>query len=117
MILVVKPQTPEDALHHLIKDIEATGLHTHLSRGEEVTIIGLIGDKTKIDLTAIESNPIVDKIDPGHGKLQTCQQKVSSTANRICCRKTPKSVQTTSRSCPVLVPWNPKNNCLRSPEP
>lgn len=31
MILVVKPQTPEDALHHLIKDIEATGLHTHLS--------------------------------------------------------------------------------------
>ena len=32
MILVVKPQTPEDALHHLIKDIEATGLHTHLSR-------------------------------------------------------------------------------------
>ena len=90
MILVVKPQTPEDALHHLIKDIEATGLHTHLSRGEEVTIIGLIGDKTKIDLTAIESNPIVDKMIP---------------------------VQTTSRSCPVLVPWNPKNNCLRSPEP
>ena len=64
MILVVKPQTPEDALHHLIKDIEATGLHTHLSRGEEVTIIGLIGDKTKIDLTAIESNPIVDKMIP-----------------------------------------------------
>ena len=64
MILVVKPQTPEDALHHLIKDIETTGLHTHLSRGEEVTIIGLIGDKTKIDLTAIESNPIVDKMIP-----------------------------------------------------
>ncbi len=64
MILVVKPQTPEDALHAFIKDIEATGLHTHLSRGEEVTIIGLIGDKTKIDLTAIESNPIVDKMIP-----------------------------------------------------
>ena len=64
MILVVKPQTPEDALHHLIKDIEATGLHTHLSRGEEVTIIGLIGDKSKINLTAIESNPIVDKMIP-----------------------------------------------------
>lgn len=64
MILVVKPQTPEDALHHLIKDIDATGLHTHLSRGEEVTIIGLIGDKSKINLTAIESNPIVDKMIP-----------------------------------------------------
>ncbi len=64
MILVVKPQTSEDALHHFIKDIEATGLHTHLSRGEEVTIVGLIGDKTKIDLTAIESNPIVDKMIP-----------------------------------------------------
>ena len=113
MILVVKPQTPEDALHHLIKDIEATGLHTHLSRGEEVTIIGLIGDKTKIDLTAIESNPIVDKMIPVTESYKLAN--IHSQPNLL--SKTPKSVQTTSRSCPVLVPWNPKNNCLRSPEP
>ena len=74
-------------MHHLIKDIEATGLHTHLSRGEEVTIIGPTGDKTKIDLTAIEVQPDRRQDDPGHGKLQTCQQKVSSTANRICCQR------------------------------
>ena len=33
MILVVKPQTPEDTLHRFIQDIESTGLQTHLSRG------------------------------------------------------------------------------------
>ena len=28
MILVVKPQTPEDTLHRFIQDIESTGLQT-----------------------------------------------------------------------------------------
>ena len=64
MILVIKPQTTEAALEHMIQEIEHTGLHTHLSKGEEVTIVGLVGDKTKIDLTAIEANPIVEKIIP-----------------------------------------------------
>ena len=64
MILVIKPQTTESALEHMIQEIEHTGLHTHLSKGEEVTIVGLVGDKTKIDLTAIEANPIVEKIIP-----------------------------------------------------
>ena len=116
MILVVKPQTPEDALHHLIKDIEATGLHTHLSRGEEVTIIGLIGDKSKINLTAIESNPIVDKMIPVTESYKLANKKFHPQPTEFAVKDT-KSVQTTLRSCPVLVPWNPKNNCLRSPEP
>ena len=64
MILVIKSQTTESALEHMIQEIEHTGLHTHLSKGEEVTIVGLVGDKTKIDLTAIEANPIVEKIIP-----------------------------------------------------
>lgn len=64
MILVMKPQATEAQLNNLIKDIESVGLHTHISKGEEVTIVGLVGDKTKIDLTSIEANLAVDKVIP-----------------------------------------------------
>ncbi len=61
MILVMKAHTSDAALKSLINEIENAGLRTHVSQGEEVTIVGLIGDKTKIDLTSIEANPNVDK--------------------------------------------------------
>jgi 3-deoxy-7-phosphoheptulonate synthase len=64
MILVMKPHITEEALNRVVREIEATGLHTHVSRGEEVTIVGLIGDKTRIDLTLIEADPSVDKVLP-----------------------------------------------------
>ena len=62
MILVMKPQVSEDSLNSLVGEIEKAGLNTHISKGEEVTIVGLVGDKTKIDLTAIEAHPAVDKV-------------------------------------------------------
>ena len=64
MILVMKAHTSDAALKSLINEIENAGLRTHVSQGEEVTIVGLIGDKTKIDLTSIEANPNVDKLIP-----------------------------------------------------
>lgn len=64
MILVMKSQATASEISKVISDIESKGLHTHLSKGEEVTIIGLVGDKTKIDLTSIEANPAVEKIIP-----------------------------------------------------
>lgn len=60
----MKPQIKEEDVQCLVKNIEKTGLHTHVSKGDEVTIIGLIGDKTKIDITWIEAHPLVDKILP-----------------------------------------------------
>ncbi|MDD6193752.1 MAG: 3-deoxy-7-phosphoheptulonate synthase [Lachnospiraceae bacterium] len=64
MILVMKPQISEDSLNNLVGEIEKAGLKTHISKGEEVTIVGLVGDKTKIDLTTIEAHPAVDKVIP-----------------------------------------------------
>lgn len=45
MIVVMKPGSTKENLEAVIKKIEAAGLRTHLSKGEEVTIVGVIGDK------------------------------------------------------------------------
>lgn len=45
MIVVMKPGSTQDNLAAVVNKIEAAGLRTHLSKGEEVTIVGVIGDK------------------------------------------------------------------------
>ena len=48
MIVVMKPKATKENIGKVIARIEAAGLKTHLSKGEEVTIVGVIGDKSKI---------------------------------------------------------------------
>ena len=49
MIIIVKPDAKEERIHDLVKWIEAQGLRTHLSKGDYTTIIGVIGDISKLD--------------------------------------------------------------------
>lgn len=64
MIIVMKPMASENSIKHVIKIIETSGLQAHLSRGNEVTIIGVVGDKTKLVNQSLELAPEVDKIVP-----------------------------------------------------
>ena len=64
MIIVMKPEASKKEIENIISIIEGKGLKTHLSSGEEVTIIGVVGDKTKLDTCAIEANIAVEKVVP-----------------------------------------------------
>ena len=59
MIAVIKYGTPQDKIQHLTKWIENQGLGTHVSNGDMQTIIGLIGDTSKIDMELLGSLDIV----------------------------------------------------------
>ncbi|SDP78894.1 3-deoxy-7-phosphoheptulonate synthase [Selenomonas ruminantium] len=48
MIIVMSPNATKENLEKVVKKVEAAGLRTHISEGEEVTIVGVIGDKKKI---------------------------------------------------------------------
>jgi len=61
MIVVMKPGASKENLAAVIKKIEAAGLRTHLSKGEEVTIVGVIGDKKIIANLELQMLPGVDK--------------------------------------------------------
>ncbi|MCL1881951.1 MAG: 3-deoxy-7-phosphoheptulonate synthase [Oscillospiraceae bacterium] len=62
MITVIKPGATEPQIQNLITWFEARGLKTNISEGEEQTIIGLIGDVTKVDIDLVEGLEIVDSV-------------------------------------------------------
>lgn len=62
MIVVMKPRADKQAVQQVIQVIEANGMAAHLSAGKEVTIIGVVGDKTKLDKRHLQAVPGVDKI-------------------------------------------------------
>ncbi|MGN1168459.1 MAG: 3-deoxy-7-phosphoheptulonate synthase [Lachnospiraceae bacterium] len=62
MIIVLKPRTKQQEIDRVINMIKSKGLDTHIVEGAEMTIIGCIGDTTKIDAKLFEVNPSVDKV-------------------------------------------------------
>ena len=62
MIIIMKPNAEEKAVETVTHLIETKGLQAHLSKGTEVTIIGVVGDKTKLEGTNMELLEGVDKI-------------------------------------------------------
>lgn len=64
MIIVMKPNASEASIKNIVDMITAQGLEAHLSTGKEVTIIGVVGDKSKIVEQNLEIAPGVEKIVP-----------------------------------------------------
>ncbi len=64
MIIVMKPQAKESSIRHILDIIKEAGLDVHLSAGKEVTIIGVVGDKTKLLNKNLEIAEDVEKIVP-----------------------------------------------------
>ena len=64
MIIITRPDITDDELDHLRERIEAAGLHTHLSRGEHRTIVGCIGDESKLAELPLRSIPGVESVMP-----------------------------------------------------
>lgn len=64
MIVIMKPAASEENIKNVAAQIEGRGLTVHLSHGTEVTIIGVVGDKTKLNGINLEIADGVDKIVP-----------------------------------------------------
>ncbi|SFA75752.1 3-deoxy-D-arabinoheptulosonate-7-phosphate synthase [Acetitomaculum ruminis DSM 5522] len=62
MIIVMRPGAKQSSIDAVIKEIKSNGLDVHLSKGKEVTIIGVVGDKTKLASVNLMSSGDVEKI-------------------------------------------------------
>lgn len=62
MIIVMKPNAKEESIRRILTIIEHNGLEAHISAGKEVTIIGVIGEKSRLADQNLEIFEDVDKI-------------------------------------------------------
>ena len=62
MIIVLKPRSTHEDLIRVEQQVKRRGLDTHIVEGSGMTIIGCIGDTTRIDSKLFEVNPFVDKV-------------------------------------------------------
>lgn len=62
MILVLKKNPDKEKVQQLLKSFEEQGFSTNLSEGVEHTIVGLIGDTTKLDEDVLSTISLVDSV-------------------------------------------------------
>ena len=62
MIIVVKNSCEQAQLDNLLEWVKELGLEVHTSRGETSTVLGLVGDTTRVDMDLIASLDIVEKV-------------------------------------------------------
>lgn len=62
MIIVLKPSASKEEIDHIVGMIEKAGLRTNISMGETQSIIGVIGDKSRLADTPLASLASVETI-------------------------------------------------------
>ena len=62
MVVILKPKTSNEAIKKLTGELESLGVTVNPVTGTEMSILGLVGDTTKIDPSYIEANPNVERV-------------------------------------------------------
>lgn len=62
MIIIMKPNASQEAIAKITRTIQDNDLQVHLSKGHQVTIIGVVGDKSRLQGKNLEIADGVDKI-------------------------------------------------------
>ncbi|MPQ43168.1 3-deoxy-7-phosphoheptulonate synthase [Clostridium tarantellae] len=62
MIVILKPRTKEEEIKKLMNKIKGLGVGAHIVNGAEMSIIGLVGDTSKVDPSKLEANKNVEKV-------------------------------------------------------
>jgi len=62
MIIVVKNSCEQSQFDNLVDWIKELGLDVHTSRGETSTVLGLVGDTSKVDIDLISSLDMVEQV-------------------------------------------------------
>ena len=62
MIAILKPGTTPAQTQHLVNWLKTMNLDVHISEGAEVTVLGLIGDTSRIDMELLKSLEMVETV-------------------------------------------------------
>ena len=62
MIAVLKHGTTPSQIRHLVDWLKTMNLDVHISEGMEVTVLGLIGDTSRVDMDLLKSREMVETV-------------------------------------------------------
>lgn len=62
MIAVLKKGTTQEQTEHLLRWLKNMNLDVHISTGQEVTVLGLVGDTSRVDIELLSSLEIVESV-------------------------------------------------------
>lgn len=85
MIVVMRPDTTQQQVQHVIDQVRSMGLKDHVIVGTDLTVVAVIGDDRKKDKGALEQAPGVDRVVPilAPYKLAAVESKRHRTAVKI----------------------------------
>ena len=83
MIIVMEPDTDMGAISKVLKTIETNGFKPHLSKGEETTVIGVIGDERKLNPDIFSTMEGVDRIVPVVKSFKLASREFQKTDTQV----------------------------------
>jgi len=83
MIIVTKRSVTQEELDHIRERVESLGLRTHVSQGEHRTLIGCVGDETKLQSISLLSIPGVDAVHPVMKPYKLASREFAAEPSRI----------------------------------
>ena len=75
MIVELKPSTAKQRQDRLVEWLEELGLGVHVFEGESKTVLGLIGDTSKVDMELISSLEIVERVKKVNETFKCCNRR------------------------------------------
>ncbi len=75
MIAVLKKSASKEQIAHLTHWLEEQGVEVHPSYGVDYTVLGLVGDTTRIDMELLDSLAIVDTVKRVSDPFKQCNRK------------------------------------------
>ena len=82
MIVVLKHNVPEEKRNQLINWLRNQNIDVHPSLGEYQTVLGLVGDTSRIDMSLLESLDIVDSVKRVSDPFKCCNRKFHPRRHR-----------------------------------
>src|SRR4051794_3502276 len=80
MMIVMKASATEAEIEAVVSRIRSVGAVAHPSRGEEVTVIGAIGDREHVARLELEGAPGVEKVVPILKPFKLASKQIRDTS-------------------------------------
>ncbi len=113
MIIILKPRTNDEQIEKVVSSLKQYDVAFNISKGTDVTIIGLVGDTSSVDREMVQTNPFVERVMVVSEPFKKSNRKFhpENTVVNVCGRKIggkqlaiiagPCSVETKEQICSI----------------